>query len=85
FKLHIAWIPGHQDVEGNEAVDAEAKRAAQGESSDLPHTLCALHYLPISIAAMKATHKKRVASKWGDVWSSSRVGSRFADFDKTPP
>ncbi|KAJ7216775.1 hypothetical protein B0H12DRAFT_1000526, partial [Mycena haematopus] len=25
FKLHIAWIPGHMGVEGNEAVDEEAK------------------------------------------------------------
>ncbi|KAJ7719447.1 hypothetical protein DFH07DRAFT_972947 [Mycena maculata] len=30
FKLHVAWNPGHKDVEGNEAVDAEAKKAAQG-------------------------------------------------------
>ncbi|KAJ7836248.1 hypothetical protein B0H14DRAFT_2363005, partial [Mycena olivaceomarginata] len=60
-QLHIAWVPSHRDVEGNEAVDGEAKRTAQ-----LPHTLRALHDLPISIAAMKASHKKRVARNWGD-------------------
>ncbi|KAJ7686922.1 hypothetical protein B0H17DRAFT_846634, partial [Mycena rosella] len=57
FKLHIAWIPGHKDVEGNKAVDAEAKTAAQGESSVLPHALRALHHLPSSMAALKAAHK----------------------------
>ncbi|KAJ7687148.1 hypothetical protein B0H17DRAFT_1203812 [Mycena rosella] len=64
FKLHIAWIPGHKDVEGNEAVDAEAKTAAQGESSVLPHALRALHHLPSSMAALKAAHKKHIARVW---------------------
>jgi ribonuclease HI len=27
-KLKIIWIPGHMDIEGNEYVDQEAKRAA---------------------------------------------------------
>ena len=36
FKL--AWISGHSSVQGNENVDEEAKRAAQGDSS-LQHVL----------------------------------------------
>ncbi|KAJ7785055.1 hypothetical protein DFH07DRAFT_686461, partial [Mycena maculata] len=27
LKLHITWIPGHKDVEGNRAVNTEAKKA----------------------------------------------------------
>jgi hypothetical protein len=34
---------------------------------------------------MKASHEKWVARDWGESWSTSRVGTRFADFDKTPP
>lgn len=85
FKLHIAWVPGHQGVEGNEAVDGEAKAAAQGETSDLPPPLNSLHNLPSSISAVRAAHKKRIASSWKDAWTDSRVGKRFADFDRTPP
>ncbi|KAJ7688937.1 hypothetical protein B0H14DRAFT_2243001, partial [Mycena olivaceomarginata] len=59
FKLHIAWIPGHNDVEGNEVVDAEAKGQ---HNSPAPSTPCTI--LPVSIAAMKASHKKRVARDW---------------------
>jgi hypothetical protein len=34
---------------------------------------------------MKASHKKRVAREWDDAWTSSRIGTYFADLDKTPP
>ena len=32
-RFKIRWVPGHANVVGNEAVDAEAKRAAEGETS----------------------------------------------------
>ena len=33
--FHLAWISGHSGVQGNEKVDEEAKKGAQGESSTL--------------------------------------------------
>jgi hypothetical protein len=66
-------------------VDAEAKAAAQGESSELPDTLSPLLCLPTSQAALRAAYKKRTASQWKDSWSSSRAGQRHYGFDKTPP
>ena len=33
--LSIQWVPGHANIAGNETVDAEAKRAAEGETSEV--------------------------------------------------
>ncbi|KAJ7722152.1 hypothetical protein DFH07DRAFT_704791, partial [Mycena maculata] len=68
LKLHIVWILGHKDVEGNKAVDTEAKKAAQGESSVLPHALRALYHLPSGLAALKAAHRKHIVHVWHGTW-----------------
>ncbi|KAI0046409.1 hypothetical protein FA95DRAFT_1454963, partial [Auriscalpium vulgare] len=33
FTLTLRWVPGHEDLEGNELADVEAKAAAAGASS----------------------------------------------------
>ncbi|KAF8575597.1 ribonuclease H-like protein, partial [Ramaria rubella] len=33
LELTLCWVPGHMEVKGNEIADAEAKAAAQGNSS----------------------------------------------------
>lgn len=85
FRLHIAWVPGHSDVEGNELVDEEAKSAAQGNSTALPKPLMALLRPPDSLAALKASRKKALAKEWLLRWRQSERGKRSAKFDPTPP
>jgi ribonuclease HI len=85
LKLCIAWVPGHQDIEGNEAVNEEAKHTAQGDSSALSKPLLPLHDLPISVTALKAARKKLVARQWGAEWETSQVSKHIAQADKTPP
>ncbi|KAF8580659.1 hypothetical protein K439DRAFT_1356425, partial [Ramaria rubella] len=63
--IHVAWVPGHSDVELNELSDAKAKEAATGTSTTLSHKVPTLSRpLPRSAAALKATHKKSSASAW---------------------
>ena len=52
--FQLVWISGHSGVQGNERVDEEAKKAAQGDSSPLHRLLPILREeLPRSIAAVK--------------------------------
>jgi ribonuclease HI len=64
-KLVIRWSPGHEGIEGNEAADSQAKRAARGETSDareLPKSLLTrrgeIRTLPQSKSATKQRFNK---------------------------
>lgn len=63
LRLQICWIPGHSEVEGNEAVDVEAKKAAtEGSSPDehLPVLFRSRKPLPISKSAAKQAYAARL-------------------------
>lgn len=90
LSIHVAWVPGHQDVEGNERADEEAKRAARGESSasaELPRSLAKLTpTFPASIAGLKASAHKETVQQWRLRWSTSSRGQRFhSTIDRSPP
>jgi ribonuclease HI len=86
IKIHLEWAPGHHDLEGNEAADAEAKRAASGDctnSKDLPDIL--QKPLPFSIAAMKADFKDKSKLRWEEMWKKSPRFERFTKIDPNVP
>ena len=52
--IRIQWIPGHMDIEGNEAADCVAKEATQLEQTDV-----ALDFLTV-----KAAVKRHISQRW---------------------
>ena len=54
--LTICWVPGHANIAGNESIDREAKKAAEGDSSPgerLPVSL-RRHGVPVTLPYSKA-------------------------------
>jgi len=86
FQLHLAWVPGHNDVKMNEVVGVEAKQAAEGLVTSTTIKYNALKGdLPISIAAAKKHHKKLVAAEWSASWKDAPRRTKMARFDKSAP
>jgi hypothetical protein len=82
-KIRLRWIPGHEGVEGNEAVDIEAKKAAEGKTSpkkDLPKML--KKELPTSKAAAKQKFNKELKEASGERWKQHAEGKFIS---KTAP
>ncbi|KAF8476526.1 hypothetical protein JB92DRAFT_3134399 [Gautieria morchelliformis] len=86
-KLKVTWISGHDDVEGNEAVDSEARRAAKGDSSpqsELPAYLSP-ELLPRSVAAARQCFRTEQRQEWRRQWMVSPHFSRLEKIDESLP
>jgi len=78
LRLTIRWTPGHSDIEGNEAVDIQAKRAAEGETSGerrIPRVLC--DRLPTSKSATQQKNNEMLKKKAGKVWATTQQYNRI--------
>jgi hypothetical protein len=86
YTLTIRWTAGHEGIEGNEAADKEAKRAADRLSSDqqqLP--ACLRKMLPINSAAIKRAFHDELKSEWTESWRKTQRGQKAVQIDKTTP
>ena len=84
--LTIRWVPGHQDITGNEQADAEAKLAALGESSSvrlLPPPL--RRELPVSLPKAKQVYNKKLEAQAAERWRASKRGEKMRRVDSTLP
>jgi len=86
FRITVRWTAGHSGIEGNEKADAEAKRAAEGNSSnkaELPRYL--KKKLKKSISALRQTYSDGVNKEWNEKWRTSERYNRFQTSDTLPP
>lgn len=85
-KFNLRWISAHSGVMGNEKVDEEAKKAAQGKSSPtlaLPPLLRTP--LPSSSTALKQTHLAGLKKKWQEEWKKSPRHAKLTKIDPQFP
>ena len=86
INLQVHWVPGHRDFEPNERADEEAKKAAQGESSDarlLPSFL--RKRLPLSLSALRQENSSKLSKRWERRWKLSPRETLLRSIDNTVP
>jgi ribonuclease HI len=84
--LQIHWVPGHCDFIPNERADKEAKKAAQGKSSDaklLPPML--RKRLPLSVPALRQSHNAKLMKRWTRRWKQSPRHRILRSIDSSAP
>ncbi|KAF5310671.1 hypothetical protein D9619_007720 [Psilocybe cf. subviscida] len=85
-KFDIRWISAHSDVIRNEKVDAEAKTAARGTTSEdreLPPTL--QRTLPVSKSALIQAAKHDAKEQWRIAWLKSERKGKLDEYDTEFP
>jgi ribonuclease HI len=86
-KVKFVWTPGHEDIEGNERADKEAKLAAETGSNAKKHQPAWLRgrALPISISATRQALKSDAKKRWKTEWSESPRHQNSANIDCSLP
>ena len=86
YSLMLRWTAGHKGISGNELADKEAKRAAEGLSSDknsLPTFL--KQKLTINPSAVQQNFDAGLKQKWKNEWWNSERGQKISKIDINTP
>lgn len=72
FKLTFRWSAGHVGIVGNKEADEEAKKAAEGESSEKANLPPYLRK-PVkhSVSAIQQAHNDKLKREWTKAWATS--------------
>ena len=92
--FQIRWVPGHAQITGNEAVDVEAKRAAEGVTS--PAKLLPLKlrkgcsptspiWLPLNKAVLKQVNNDKTKKDIESDFASSKRAAHLCHINPTLP
>ena len=86
YKLMLRWTVGHKGLKGNELADKEAKRAAEGLTTDKPLLPSYLRKpLLINPAAIKRAHNDMLMLNWTRTWRASDRGQRYIRLEELTP
>jgi ribonuclease HI len=86
YSLTVRWTAGHEGITGNELADQEAKKAAEGLTSEkrlLPVFL--RKPLTINPAAVKRADHEIRKNLWATKWKASERGQKTMRIDKSTP
>ena len=67
IELHIAWVPGHEDVEGNEIADVLAKEGTEKPPAQQK----------ISFAHLRRLVKQQAFMDWMESWRTGKKGASY--------
>ena len=86
YSLTLRWTAGHVKIEGNELADEEAKKAAEGTTSD-PSTLPKILKKPLkrNKSAAKQCYKDKLKHAWIREWQNSPRAQRLMHIDPSLP
>ena len=80
----VQWIPGHEEIHGNEVADAHAKKAASGKSSAKSSLPKALHNnLPLSVSSLRQAYLNKLQADAAKIWSKSKRHERIVQLDRS--
>ena len=86
YSLTLRWVAGHEGIEGNKEADREAKKAAEGASSDRKLLLMYLRKpLPMNPAAVERAHHDVLRRRWAEKWRRSPRGRRAGQIEESTP
>ena len=86
YSLKFRWTAGHTGIEGNEEADKEAKKAAEGETSDkkkLPPLL--RKQIKSNKSALRQHKKGKLKTRWAQEWAVSPRYNKFKMLDPSFP
>ena len=83
-KITLVWVPGHEEIEGNEEADEEAAKSITEGNKNSDH-MKYLQKLPISRSAARQAMEADLKKRAGDKWQSSPRYQKIRDFDETLP
>jgi ribonuclease HI len=86
YALMVRWTAGHSKIPGNEAVDVEVKKAADGHTSEGEWLLKILRKpLKHSKSAARQTQQEHIKASWSREWAKSPRYNKLKHIDPALP